>query len=485
MPPGPIPDASEATCVRPGTLTQIKADPLQQGNPAGMNTPALIAKYDRRVPRYTSYPTAPHFSPAVTSADYAGWLGALEDDAALSLYLHVPFCASLCLFCACHTSVVHRPEPLESYGKTLLTEIQLVTSAIGRRLKVRHIHWGGGTPTALPPALMRDVMRSLRMHFDVTPDAEVAVEVDPRELSDASLHALGEMGTTRASLGVQDFDPLVQQTVHRVQDFDLTAACAERLRGVGVGSINLDLIYGLPHQTQRGVAATVEQALRIVPDRVAVFGYAHVPWMKKHQALLPEDALPNAAERFAQRETVEAVITAAGYEAIGLDHFARPDDALATAAANARLKRNFQGYTTDDAPVLLGLGASSIGSLPQGYVQSLPSIPAWRDAVRAGALPVARGIAMTDTDRLRRAVIETLMCHNEVDLRAVASRHDADAASLMDAAPALQEMAHDGLVHWDGMHVAVTPAGRPFVRAVAAAFDTYLAAGVGRHSAAV
>ena len=165
MPPGPIPDASEATCVRPGTLTQIKADPLQQGNPAGMNIPALIAKYDRRVPRYTSYPTAPHFSPAVTAADYAGWLGALEDDAALSLYLHVPFCASLCLFCACHTSVVHRPEPLESYGKTLLTEIQLVAAAIGRRLKVRHIHWGGGTPTALPPALMRDVMRSLRMQF--------------------------------------------------------------------------------------------------------------------------------------------------------------------------------------------------------------------------------------------------------------------------------------------------------------------------------
>jgi len=450
-----------------------------------MNAPDLIAKYDRRVPRYTSYPTAPHFSSAITAADYEAWLGSLEDDAALSLYLHVPFCASLCLFCACHTSVVHRQEPLESYGKTLLTEIRLVTAAIGRRLKVRHIHWGGGTPSSLPPAQMSDVMRSLRAHFDVAPDAEVAVEVDPRELSDASLHALGEMGTTRASLGVQDFDPLVQHTVHRVQDFDLTAACAERLRGVGVGSINLDLIYGLPHQTVRGVATTVEQALRIAPDRVAVFGYAHVPWMKKHQALLPEAALPDAAERFAQREMVETVITAAGYEAIGLDHFARPGDALATAAATARLKRNFQGYTTDDAPVLLGLGASSIGSLPQGYVQNLPSIPAWRDAVRAERLPVARGIALTEADRLRRAVIETLMCHNEVDLRDVAARHEADPGSLMDSAPALQEMARDGLVRWDGMQVTVTPAGRPFVRAVAAAFDTYLAAGAARHSAAV
>lgn len=450
-----------------------------------MNVPALLAKYDRRVPRYTSYPTAPHFSPAVTAADYAGWLGTLEDDASLSLYLHVPFCASLCLFCACHTSVVHRPEPLQSYGKTLLTEIQLVAAAIGRRLAVRHIHWGGGTPTALPPALMRDVMRSLRAQFDVAPDAEVAVEVDPRELSDASLQMLGEMGTTRASLGVQDFDPLVQQTVHRVQDFDLTAACAERLRGVGICSINLDLIYGLPHQTEHGVAATVAQALRIAPDRAAVFGYAHVPWMKKHQALLPEDALPNATERFAQRQMVENVLTGAGYEAIGLDHFARPDDALATAAAAARLKRNFQGYTTDDAPVLLGLGASSIGSLPQGYVQNLASIPAWRDAVRAERLPVARGMALSQDDKLRREVIETLMCQNEVDLRAVASRHGADPASLMDAAPALQEMARDGLVDWNGMQVTVTASGRPFVRAVAAAFDTYLAAGAARHSAAV
>jgi oxygen-independent coproporphyrinogen-3 oxidase len=207
--------------------------------------------------------------------------------------------------------------------------------------------------------------------------------------------------------------------------------------------------------------------------------------MKKHQALLPEAALPNATERFAQRQMVENVLTGAGYEAIGLDHFARPDDALATAAAASRLKRNFQGYTTDDAPVLLGLGASSIGSLPQGYVQNLPAIPAWRDAVRAGDLPVARGVALTATDKLRRAVIEALMCHNEVDLRDVAAGHDADPASLMDAAPALQEMARDGLLRWDGMHVAMTPAGRPFVRAVAAAFDAYLSAGAARHSAAV
>src|SRR6185312_4739966 len=316
-------------------LTQIKAGRGPGGHASGMDVQALIAKYDQRVPRYTSYPTAPHFSPQVTAADYADWLRLLPDDTAVSLYLHVPFCASLCLFCACHTTVVRRPEPLESYATALLAEIELLTAAIGRRLAVRHIHWGGGTPNSLPPALMCSIMRRLRERFDVTPDAEIAVVVDPRELSDASLAALGEMGVTRASLGVQDFDPVVQRTVHRHQDFALTASCAERLRGVAVASVNLALIYGLPPQSVASVVATVEQALRIRPDRAAVFGYAHVPWMKKHQALLPEHAMPGPMERFAQRQAAEDTITAAGYVAVGLDHFARPEDSLAVAASGA------------------------------------------------------------------------------------------------------------------------------------------------------
>ena len=471
--------------IHPGRLIQIKAATPGTGNHSVMDTATLLAKYDRRVPRYTSYPTAPHFSPAIHAGLYAGWLRALPDDTALSLYLHVPFCARLCYFCACHTSVVHRQEPLISYGQTLLTEIDLVASAIGRRLPVRHVHWGGGTPSALPPDLMLAAMQRLRTRFAFRPDAEIAIEVDPRELSDESLAAVGQLGTTRASLGVQDFDIAVQQAINRLQDYALTADCAERLRGVGVQSINLDLVYGLPHQTVAGVMRTVEQALQLRPDRAAVFGYAHVPWMKKHQALLPEEALPGPLERFAQRQAVEDVIVGHGYAPVGLDHFALPDDSLAQAATDARLKRNFQGYTTDDAPVLLGLGASSIGSLPQGYVQDLPSIPAWRDSVRAGVLPVARGVALTPTDRLRRTVIEQIMCRHAVDLHAVAAEHSADPASLMDAAPALQEMARDGLVAWDGYRIAVTPAGRPFVRSVAAAFDTYLQAGAARHSAAV
>ncbi len=445
----------------------------------------LIATYDQRVPRYTSYPTAPHFSVGVDGATYAAWLRALPADTPLSLYLHVPFCAQLCLFCGCHTTAVHHPEPVVSYARTLLAEIDLLAETIGRRLTVRHVAWGGGTPTAMPAEWMQAVTTRLRERFDLQPDTEIAVEIDPRTLDDAALAGLARIGTTRASLGVQDFDQKVQRAVGRIQSFETTAECAARLRGIGIGSINLDLIYGLPYQTVSGVAATVASALAIKPDRIAVFGYAHVPWMKKQQALLAEGALPGAAARYQQRRAAEQVITGAGYDAIGLDHFARPADALAVAARTGRLRRNFQGYTTDDAPVLLGLGASSIGALPQGYVQNTPGVPGWREAIQAGRLPIARGIAPGPEDRLRGEVIERIMCDFAVDLSTLAARHGADPATLMDAAPALQAMAQDGLVQWSGYGLRVTAAGRPFVRNVAAAFDTYLRTGVGRHSAAV
>jgi oxygen-independent coproporphyrinogen-3 oxidase len=450
-----------------------------------MDIESLIAKYDRRVPRYTSYPTAPYFSDVVDGGVYAGWLGALPDDTQLSLYLHVPFCAALCLFCGCNTSVARRAEPLISYANTLIAEIDLVADAIGRRAAVRHIHWGGGTPTALPAELMLAITERLRQRFDVLENAEIAVEVDPRTLSDQSVRGMARMGVNRASLGVQDFDPAVQQAVKRIQSFETTADCAERLRGVGINSINLDLIYGLPMQTTPGVAATVAQAMRILPDRVAVFGYAHVPWMKRHQSLLPEDTLPGPAERFSQRQAAADAIVASGYRAIGLDHFARPDDSLARAAEAERLRRNFQGYTTDDAPALVGLGASSIGGLPQGYMQNATSVPQWRKAVQAGRLPIARGVGLTAEDRLRRDVIERIMCKFAVDLDDVVASHGVTRADLASASAGLDELARDGLVQWDGRRVAVTEAGKPFVRAVAATFDAYHRPESMRHAATV
>lgn len=450
-----------------------------------MQTAALIAKYDRPVPRYTSYPTAPHFSAAVGPGDYAGWLRALPDDTTLSLYLHVPFCQSLCLFCACHTTVVRQDEPLHAYADTLTAEIDLVAGLIGRDMRVAHVHWGGGTPTRLPPHAMRAVMVRLRDRFRVDADAEIAVEVDPRTVTPGHIDALAAMGTNRVSLGVQDFNPAVQRAIGRMQDLALTGRCVTQLRGVGIDAINLDLIYGLPFQTVDSITRTVRQALDLAPARAAVFGYAHVPWMKKHQALIPVDALPAAAERFAQREAVDKTLTGHGYVPAGLDHFARPDDPMAVASADRRLKRNFQGYTTDAAPVLIGLGASSIGVLPAGYVQNHASVPVWRDAIRAGQPATARGIALTPDDRLRRAVIEDIMCHAAVDLAAARVRHGGAPAALADAHPKLRDLEADGLIRWNGDRIEVRPKGRPFLRNIAAAFDSRLSGGPGHHSAAV
>ena len=460
-------------------------DGARVGNLPRMTLDDLLAKYDRRVPRYTSYPTAPHFMAMAEDAPYRAWLAQLESGTKLSLYLHVPFCASLCLFCGCNTTVARQDQPLRGYTQTLLQEIDLIADAIGQRLPVAHVHWGGGTPTVLPPDCMVAISDKLRSRFAFEADTEIAVEVDPRQLSDGALDAIRTMGVRRASLGVQDFDPVVQKAIGREQSFETTASCASRLRSVGVTSLNLDLIYGLPHQTTESVAETADTALVIEPDRIAVFGYAHVPWMKKHQSLIPEAALPGPAARFAQREVAEQVIGHAGYQAIGLDHFARPEDQMAVAARTAGLRRNFQGYTTDDAPVLIGLGASSIGSLPQGYIQNETSVPKWRDAIRNGKLPVARGVGLTPEDRLRRDVIEQLMCHFTVNVPDVATAHGFNPDVLNSATPGLEDLARDGLVRMRNGTIDVTREGRAFVRAVAATFDTYLQAGATRHAAAI
>ncbi len=447
-----------------------------------MDIDALIARYDRRVPRYTSYPTAPHFSDAVGAATAAGWLAALPETASLSLYLHVPFCRTLCRFCGCHTSAVNTDAPLRTYAAALRDEIALVAQTIGKPLTVRQIHWGGGTPSILPAAELRAISESIRRHFHLARDAEIAIEIDPRRLPADRLAALRDMGVTRVSLGVQDFAPDVQETIGRQQSFAATAACAEALRGIGVGSVNLDLVYGLPHQTADGLRATLRQALTIAPERIAVFGYAHVPWMQRHQALIPEASLPDARARFLLREIAETEILAAGYLAIGLDHFAKPGDGLAQAAASGQLRRNFQGYTDDAADALIGLGASAISSLPQGYAQNAPRVPAYRAAIAAGGLAVARGVALDADDRLRRAAIEQVMCTMRLDLDALRAAHGAAADALDDAHRALAELAAIGLIAWDGRHLSVPASARPFLRAVAAAFDRYLEPVPTRHA---
>ncbi len=448
-------------------------------------TPEVLARYDRPVPRYTSYPTAPHFHQGVDAEAYRRWLEALEPDAALSLYIHVPFCHSLCWFCGCHTKIVRRHEPVARYFQRLMRELDLVVSRIGTGRPVSQVHLGGGTPTTLGLAELDALGAGLRKQFHLLPETETAVELDPRTVSRAMVRTLAELGVNRASLGVQDLDPGVQQAVNRLQPLAQIRDCMNWLRGEGIDAINVDLMYGLPRQTEHGVRETAERIVALEPERVAVFGYAHVPWIKRHQRVIDESTLPTPTERLGQSEAIASVLIAAGYVPIGLDHFARPSSGLARAQRSGRLRRNFQGYTTDCAPCLLGFGASAIGALPQGYVQNAAPLPEYIAAVDAGRLPIVRGVELDGDDRVRAAVIERLMCDFEVDLGAACETHGLPVDYFHAERPALEDMAADGLVELDGSTIRVTEQARPWVRSVSAVFDRYLETGRGRHAAAV
>ena len=469
-------------------MLTIAAAPPSAGA-AASNEAELVARHDGRVPRYTSYPTAPHFTAAIGPDVYARWLGELPAQTPLSIYLHVPFCDRLCLYCGCNTTVVRLESSHRAYAALLMREIDHVARLIGRRAAVSHVHWGGGTPTSLPGDCLIAIMNRLKERFAFSADAEIAIEIDPTSLPRDRREALGPMGVTRISLGVQDLEPAVQRAIGRVQSYEATQACADAARTLGVRSLNLDLIYGLPLQTAEGVARTARRALDLNADRVAVFGYAHVPWMKRHQALIPEGQLPGPVQRYAQLNAIHRVLTQeGGYVAVGLDHYALPGDALAEAAAARRLKRSFQGYTTDAAPALIGFGASAISSTPQGYAQNAPTAAAYAKQIEAGLLASVRGVALSGDDRLRREAIERVMCDLEVDLDALAFEHDADPAPLKASASAgMPLFSADGLAQWDGRRITVTERGRPFVRSIAALFDAYFSqdADSPRHSRAV
>lgn len=449
-------------------------------------TNAIDLKYaTRSVPRYTSYPTAPHFDGGVDAAVYGGWLTELPGDVPVSVYLHVPYCRAICHYCGCHTKAALKDEPVIDYAEGLIEEIALVAKAAGRRLPVGHIHWGGGTPSLLPIPSFEAVVAALRAAFDLSAIDEHAMELDPRTVTPELAAALARAGVTRASLGVQDFDATVQQAIGRIQPIETVTDAVAALRGAGIAAINFDLMYGLPHQSVETIRRTVELAHSFGPSRIALFGYAHVPWFKKHQRLIDEKALPGASERFALERTARAALAEFGYEAIGLDHFARPEDDMAVAAKSGDLHRNFQGYTTDTCDTLIGLGASSIGQTARGFAQNDPDVGRWRKAIEAGRLPIAKGKALDADDRLRAAIIERVMCDYAVDVDAVCAAHGVTAAAVGDAFERLIEPAADGLVVVDGHKLTVTDLGRPLVRIVAAAFDVYLARATARHSVAV
>ena len=413
------------------------------------------------------------------------WLAALPADAQVSLYVHIPFCRRMCWYCGCNTAVTLRDEPLLAYAETLRAEIELVTAAAGRRLPVTHLHFGGGTPTILPTDTFARLMSDLRAGFTFNDDTEIAIEIDPRTLTPAMATALGKAGVSRASLGVQSLDPIVQKAIGRVQSLAETAEAMDRLRQAGIRGINIDLIYGLPHQTVASCLATAEACLDLRPDRFAVFGYAHVPGFKKHQRKIDAATLPDGAERAAQAEAIATRLEAAGYQRIGLDHYALPTDPMAIAQRSGELHRNFQGYTTDDAATLIGLGASAIGHLPQGYVQNEPTVRAYAAAIDAGRLATCKGFALTLEDRLRGDLIERLMCDFRVDVDAVCRRHRQPVERVADAFPALDRLAADGIVRRDGGLIEMQPEALSLVRAVAASFDSYLPQSTRTHSPAL
>lgn len=445
----------------------------------------LAAKYDVRVPRYTSYPTAPHFSPAVGADRYGRWLEELPENLPLSLYLHVIYCAEMCWFCACHVKITKQYAPVASYMECMWREIEMVADRLGSARPVRHLHFGGGSPTILSPQDFVATVDRLRKRFAFATDAEIAVELDPRTADEEYVRAMAGAGVNRTSIGVQDFNPKVQQTINRIQPYDMTARVISWLRHHGITEINMDLVYGLPYQTVDSVIETIDLAVGLAPRRISLFGYAHVPWMKKHQLLLPETALPDLAERWKQYDAASARLVEQGYVAIGLDHFARPDDELAIAQTQSRLHRNFQGYTTDSAAALVAFGCSGIGSLPQGYVGNETDLNVYKRTIRSGKLATTRGIAISADDRLRRAIIERLMCDLAVDLESVSQAFNADPAQFDADLDQLASMAADGLLVRTGRTLRMTEEGRPMVRAAAAAFDRYLKAGETRHSKAV
>ncbi|HSJ97879.1 MAG TPA: oxygen-independent coproporphyrinogen III oxidase [Myxococcota bacterium] len=437
---------------------------------------AAVLRHAGPGPRYTSYPTAPVWSEAYGSDQLRRDLGRLAPGADLSLYVHVPFCASLCHFCACNRVITRSPEPPERWLDTIEREIDRVREALQGAPRVSQHHWGGGTPTHLSPAQIRRLHRALDDAFPAVSGAELSIEVDPRVTGEAHVAALRECGFGRLSMGVQDFDPRVQAAIHRRQGVEATAALVERARAAGFASVGFDLIYGLPFQSVASMERTLDHVLALAPDRIALYGYAHVTWVAKQQRGFERHDLPAPPERLRIQLAAIRKLLAGGYEPVGMDHYARPEDELARAARTRTLRRNFMGYTTRPGLDLVGLGPSAISELSVAYAQSHRELARWEDAVRSGRLATLRGHERTADDRERAWVIGELLCHASVSPEAFRARFGADFAGRFAAElAALEPLADEGLVELDaGGALRVTALGHLAVRPIAMVFDAWL-----------
>jgi len=450
----------------------------------------LIRKFAVPGPRYTSYPPATRFTEAFTAADLAAAVA--EDNrpgaGPLSLYFHLPFCETQCWFCGCNTVVTLRRDSACDYLDVLEREVALTAARLDRSRPVSQVHFGGGTPTFFPPDQLRRLGAVIHRHFTLAADCEFSVEIDPRRLTEDHVRALREIGANRASLGVQDTDPSVQIAIHRIQPQAANVQAVAWLRAHGFGSINVDLIYGLPLQTPASFGRTIDDVLALQPDRLSVFAYAHVPWIKPAQRIFDHRRqLPGPDQRLAMFALAHEKLTAAGYVDIGLDHFARPDDTLAVAQRAGTLHRNFQGYSTQSGASLYGFGISSISSTPDTYRQNLKTIPEWSAAIARGELPVERALRLTDDDRRRRTVIMRVMCDRRIDFAALSAALGAPFEALFAAELAtLDDLVADGLLARTPEGYAVTPAGVPLLRVIAMRFDsTPVPTAVRQHAQAI
>lgn len=444
---------------------------------------ARLGLFDARVPRYTSYPTAPHFGLDTKAADFTAWIGAIPPGAQISLYMHVPFCRRLCWFCACRTQGTTTDDPVIAYAQDLKREIDLLARHLPSGVTLSRLHWGGGTPTMLPPAEIHALAEAIFAMAPLAEGGEFSVEIDPSEVDEPRLDALAAAGMNRASIGVQDFEPEIQKAIGRLQSYELTRDVADQIRTRGVNSLNMDILYGLPHQNRARIADSVNKLLSLSPDRVALYGYAHVPWASKRQKLIDESALPEQQERLHLFETARQLFLADGYEEIGIDHFARPSDGLAMARDQGCLKRNFQGYTDDQASALIGIGASSISRFPQGYAQNAPATPAHVKAIREGRFSTTKGHAFSGEDLLRARMIEALMCDFRISRDEMVERFDVS-PSRIDGMFAAAAAPFEGLVRIKDGVLFLPPEARPLTRIVAQAFDAYDQSAA-RHSVAI
>jgi oxygen-independent coproporphyrinogen III oxidase len=441
----------------------------------GQISDAFLEKYNRPGPRYTSYPTAPVWKDDFGAGDLERSFAAAEERGTpVSLYMHIPFCESLCLFCACNVSIQKDKNVAVPYLDALKREIDHVGTRVSKKRPVIQFHWGGGTPTYLTPAQMEDLFGATRERFTFASDAEIGIEIDPRVTSREHLETLRRLGFNRLSMGIQDFEPHVQQTIHRVQPYQMTRDLLLAARELGFESVNVDLIYGLPFQTADSFRATIDQVLTLSPDRVAMFSYAHVPWLKKQQGSFAAH-LPEGMEKFRIFRAGLEGFLAAGYLYIGMDHFARPNDELAIAQRNRTLHRNFQGYTTKAGADLYGMGVSAISSMGDAYAQNVREVAAYQSAVAARGIATMRGYRLSRDDRIRREVIGRLLCHTLIFKGEIERQFAIDFDEYFGPElEGLKESSAEGLVALTADEIRATPLGRIFIRNLAMPFDRYL-----------